>query len=127
MASRALHLARCRAKLPQRRLMLVGHSMGGLDARYAGSRLDRGRRISHVVTLGTPHRGTPLADWALRDRLWLTRLLRFIDRGALGDLTSEGARRLDELIPDRPDVRYASLAGACPPEQLTGAFRRLAD
>src|SRR5215213_9458500 len=114
VASRARHLARCLAKLPQRRLMLVGHSMGGLDARFAASRLDPGRRIGHVVTLGTPHRGTPLADLALRDRVCLTRLLRFADRGALGDLTSEGAGRLDELMPDRPDVAYLSLAGACP-------------
>ena len=90
------------------------------------SRFDRGRQISHVVTLGTPHRGTPLADRALRDRFWLTRLLRFVDRGALSDLTSEGAARLDESVPDRR-VGYVALADACPPEQLTGAFRRLAE
>jgi triacylglycerol lipase len=40
---------------------LVGHSMGGLVATYALKRLDERRRIRRVVTLGTPHRGTPLA------------------------------------------------------------------
>jgi pimeloyl-ACP methyl ester carboxylesterase len=40
---------------------LVGHSMGGLVAAYALKRLDRKRRIRRVITLGAPHRGTPLA------------------------------------------------------------------
>ena len=40
VATRALHLARCLAVLPQRRLILVGHSMGGLDARYVARRFD---------------------------------------------------------------------------------------
>jgi pimeloyl-ACP methyl ester carboxylesterase len=40
---------------------VVGHSMGGLVATYLLKRLDRGRCIRQVVTLGTPHRGTLLA------------------------------------------------------------------
>jgi len=40
---------------------VVGHSMGGLVATHLLKKLDRGRRIRNVVTLGTPHRGTPLA------------------------------------------------------------------
>ena len=40
---------------------VVGHSMGGLVASYVLKRLDRARRIRRVITLGTPHRGTPLA------------------------------------------------------------------
>jgi pimeloyl-ACP methyl ester carboxylesterase len=40
---------------------VVGHSLGGLVAAYLLKCLDRGRRIRRVVTLGTPHRGTPLA------------------------------------------------------------------
>lgn len=40
---------------------VVGHSLGGLVATYLLKRLDRGRRVRRVVTLATPHRGTPLA------------------------------------------------------------------
>jgi triacylglycerol esterase/lipase EstA (alpha/beta hydrolase family) len=40
---------------------LVGHSMGGLVATYVLKRLVRAGRIRRVITLGTPHRGTPLA------------------------------------------------------------------
>jgi triacylglycerol lipase len=40
---------------------VVGHSMGGLVATWLLKRLDGGRRLRTVVTLGTPHRGAPLA------------------------------------------------------------------
>lgn len=125
VAFRAQHLARFLDRVPHARLILVGHSMGGLDARYAASRLDPARRISHVVTIGTPHKGTALADWALGDSEWLSRLARFIDRGALHDLSLAGAERLNAEMPDRSDVGYVSLAGACHPELLVGTLRRL--
>jgi triacylglycerol lipase len=37
---------------------VVGHSLGGLIARYLVQRLDGDRRIDSLVTLGTPHAGT---------------------------------------------------------------------
>jgi triacylglycerol esterase/lipase EstA (alpha/beta hydrolase family) len=40
---------------------VVAHSLGGLVAAYWLKRIDRGRRIRRVVTLGTPHAGTPIA------------------------------------------------------------------
>jgi pimeloyl-ACP methyl ester carboxylesterase len=40
---------------------VIGHSMGGLVATYLLKRLDRGRHVRRVVTLGAPHGGTPLA------------------------------------------------------------------
>ena len=43
------------------RVDVVGHSLGGLVATYWLKRIDQGRRIRRVITLGTPHRGTPYA------------------------------------------------------------------
>lgn len=40
---------------------LVGHSLGGLVARYAVQRLGLDRITRTVVTVATPHRGSPLA------------------------------------------------------------------
>src|SRR5262249_32157320 len=40
---------------------LVGHSEGGLIGRYYVQKLDGARRVRHLITLGTPHRGTPWA------------------------------------------------------------------
>jgi hypothetical protein len=40
------------------RIHLVGHSMGGLVARYYAQRMGGDARVHTVVTLGTPHSGT---------------------------------------------------------------------
>ncbi len=45
-------------------LTVIGHSKGGLIAAYWVKRLDGHRRVRAVLTMGTPHRGTPLA-WTL--------------------------------------------------------------
>lgn len=41
---------------------IIAHSMGGLDARHVISVLGYGDRVASLITLGTPHRGTPVAD-----------------------------------------------------------------
>ncbi|MFF9895678.1 MULTISPECIES: triacylglycerol lipase [Streptomyces] len=49
----------------QERVDIVGHSLGGLIARYYAQRLGGDARVRTLVTLGTPHGGTrvvPLAD-----------------------------------------------------------------
>lgn len=46
------------------KMHLIGHSMGGLDARYVVSPngLNKAGHVFSVTTLSTPHWGTPLAD-----------------------------------------------------------------
>lgn len=43
------------------RIHIVGHSLGGLVARYYVQRLGGDDRVHTLVTLGTPHRGTHVA------------------------------------------------------------------
>jgi pimeloyl-ACP methyl ester carboxylesterase len=43
------------------KLTIVGHSKGGLVAAYYAKKLGGWRRTRAIVTLGTPHRGTPFA------------------------------------------------------------------
>jgi triacylglycerol lipase len=43
------------------RIHVIGHSLGGLIARYYVQRLDGGSRVHTLVTLGTPHQGTHAA------------------------------------------------------------------
>lgn len=45
-------------KLSSKRITLVGHSMGGLVARYFVSLLEGDKYVRTVITLGTPHLGT---------------------------------------------------------------------
>ncbi|MFJ2443141.1 MULTISPECIES: esterase/lipase family protein [unclassified Streptomyces] len=58
------HIEEVRARTGHRRVDVVGHSLGGLIARYYVQRLGGDTRIRVLVTLGTPHGGTtavPLA------------------------------------------------------------------
>jgi pimeloyl-ACP methyl ester carboxylesterase len=50
-----------------RKVNLFGHSQGGIDSRYVASAAGGGYgdRIGAVITLGTPHYGTPFTDIAL--------------------------------------------------------------
>lgn len=69
------------------RLHVVGHSMGGLIARYYVTRLGGDARVHTLVTLGTPHQGTYTAyGWHNQ----LTRQLR---------PSSALMRELDEPVP----------------------------
>ncbi len=44
-------------------LHVIAHSMGGLDARYALCNVANvAARVKTLVTIGTPHRGSPVAD-----------------------------------------------------------------
>ena len=45
---------------------VVGHSLGGLIARYYVQRLGGDTRVRTLVTLGTPHSGTRVAPWRTR-------------------------------------------------------------
>jgi triacylglycerol lipase len=48
-------------ELPGRQFDLVGFSMGGLISRYYVQRLGGLQRVSHFVTMATPHQGTKMA------------------------------------------------------------------
>jgi triacylglycerol lipase len=50
------------------RVHVIGHSLGGLIARYYVQRRDGDQRVDTLVTLGTPHRGT-LSAYLLPTRL----------------------------------------------------------
>ena len=56
-------VARLCARAGSDRVMLVAHSMGGLVAR-AWLRRHGAQRVARIITLGTPHHGTALANLA---------------------------------------------------------------
>src|SRR5881227_3545825 len=76
VAVRAKQLRALVHELPSERVNVIAHSMGGLDARYAISRLGLGDRVASLVTIATPHLGTPLADAGHAVFGRITRLLR---------------------------------------------------
>ena len=55
------HIERICEQTGHDRVHVVGHSLGGLIARYYVQRQGGDRRVESLVTLGTPHRGSVLA------------------------------------------------------------------
>lgn len=115
VAARAAALARCVEEMEARRVNLVAHSMGGLDARWAIARLGLRRRVGALVTVGTPHLGTPLADLSadLAARLGLERALAVggVSLEAFRDLTTASMARFNDEVPDVRGVAYGSVVG----------------
>ncbi|MFE7469302.1 esterase/lipase family protein [Streptomyces sp. NPDC057499] len=58
------HVEEICARTGHREIDIVGHSLGGLIARYYVQRLGGDQRVRTLVTLGTPHGGTAVAPLA---------------------------------------------------------------
>ena len=100
--------------LPHPRIDLIAHSLGGLDARYALTHLGLARRVRSLVTVGTPHRGTPLADLAFKGALaWPHRIVRAlgVPLAALEWLSTDALAKFNAQVLDVPSVRYCSVVG----------------
>jgi triacylglycerol lipase len=104
---------------PGDRVHILAHSMGGLDARQAiTNRKDLVDRVATLVTIGTPHRGSPVADAVanktgqLLDKIPnLLRQKLESNTEALRDLTTKVCSAFDDATPDVPTVRYINVAG----------------
>ena len=103
---------------PQERVVILAHSMGGLDARYMICKLGMADRVAALLTVTSPHRGSPFADFSVLHlgRLGALRLLGAagLDVQAANDLTTRNCRRFNESIPDSPEVKYFSVSAARP-------------
>ena len=127
---------------PTEKAHLIGHSMGGLDSRYLLSLAnqqttenDVAARIASLTTIASPHRGSPIADLlALEpdEEMGVLNHVRGIINGlsileesvveilshfgislkGLQDLTTESMQKFNERNPDRPGIRYFSVAGS---------------
>ncbi|RAH49462.1 triglyceride lipase [Aspergillus brunneoviolaceus CBS 621.78] len=103
---------------------IIAHSMGGLDSRYMITHLrPTDFKIKSLTTIATPHRGSAVADYVLKqigdDRLAqlyyaLERL--GIDTGAFAQLTRDYMQNtFNPITPDVEDVRYFSYGASMQP------------
>ncbi len=118
IADRAAELAAFVREIPARRVNLVAHSMGGLDARYALAKLGLARSVASLTTIGTPHLGTPLADAGAglgrRAGVWSALERLGVNLDAFHDLTSQRMAEFNREVRDARGVMYASVIGAPP-------------
>jgi len=106
---------------------LIAHSMGGLDARFMISEFGMHNSVASLVTVSTPHRGSPLADIVLespeRVQGWLTDAANWAGSSVLEGGSADFRRAIQDLTPahvtetfnhqiqDHASVRYWSYAG----------------
>ena len=109
----------------EERLHVIAHSMGGLDARHALSNIGRdgvservAERVKTLVTIGTPHRGSTVADAVAdeTDPLFAEIPALLVEAfrahaGGLDDLTTKSGIQFDESTPDANGVTYIEVAG----------------
>src|SRR3954452_7734195 len=106
------HLQRICERTGHERVHVVGHSLGGLIARYHVQRQGGDRHVESLVTLGTPHQGSVLAH------LLPTPLVRQLRPGSavLRELSeaSPGIRTpVTALYSDLDQVVLPTSAGRC--------------
>ena len=109
------------AKYPGEKAVIIAHSEGGIDARFAVKTLGL-KNISAIVTIGTPHRGTTLADWVIHQSskktvlYWLVRVFGNYDLSQLpfvGEMTASFMERQKDKFDVVPEVKYAAAQGVC--------------
>lgn len=119
VAERAAQLAQAVRSIDARKVNVIAHSMGGLDARYAISALGLSAKVASLTTVGSPHRGTPLADLGtgfFGDTLKLRALFEKlgVDLAAFYDLTTARMAAFNASVPDAKGVFYGCYLGHLP-------------
>jgi triacylglycerol lipase len=119
VAERAAQLAQAVRAIDAKKVNVIAHSMGGLDARYAISALGLSAKVASLTTVGSPHRGTPLADLGtgfFGDTLKLRALFEKLglDLTAFYDLTTARMAAFNASVPDAKGVFYGCYLGHLP-------------
>ena len=90
------------------KLHIIAHSQGGVDSRYVMSALGYDKYIASLITVATPHLGTPLADYVLnvpdgafdpvsRTMGWIIGRLDVEEQEREGEAKGRAGPRLDGL------------------------------
>lgn len=113
--------------LPTGKFHFIGHSMGGLDARRLLTDPAWRRRTLSLTTIGTPHLGSSIADFA---KLRVGRVFRLlttlgIDPAGCLDVTRKAARRAHRLLEPPKDLFCTSIAGAPTHDSVSWPLKRL--
>lgn len=107
-----------------KKVNIIAHSKGGLEARYMISTLGMANHVASLTTVATPHHGSKSMDFLLKLPSWLYRIAAFfVNRffRILGDkqpdfftttrqFSTTYANTFNEQNPDAPSVYYQSYA-----------------
>ncbi len=103
---------------------IIAHSKGGLDSRYAITKLGMADSVASLTTVGTPHHGSQLSDEAnaIPDSIY-RKVSDFMDKRFMGfgdntpdfytlahQLSCEFTEKFNAKVPDSDKVYYQSYA-----------------
>ncbi|SDA27789.1 triacylglycerol lipase [Ruminococcus sp. YE71] len=103
---------------------IIAHSKGGLDTRYAISKLGMDKYVATLTTINTPHRGCAWVDKVLAkapkgladflDNKYNKLFTKLGDTSpsfltGVGELTEAACTEFNKNVPDMPGVRYKSV------------------
>lgn len=103
---------------------IIAHSKGGLDARYAISKLGSDKYTASLTTINTPHHGCLFAEYLLNnapdnfvktiENIYNSAFRRLGDPepdfiAAVKDLTNSRCEQFNEEVPDIPGILYQSV------------------
>lgn len=106
------------------KINIIAHSKGGLDSRYAISKLGIADSVASLTTINTPHRGCEFAEYLLEKlpksqqeviaNTYNRTLKKFGDpqtdfMAAVRDLTTSACCELNRQVEDAPNVYYQSV------------------
>lgn len=115
---------------------IIAHSKGGLDSRYAISKLGMAPYVASLTTINTPHRGCEFADYLLGKipqpqqqsvaNAYNAALKKLGDTNpdfiaAVTDLTASACAELNRTVPD-PQGVYIQSTGSCMKKPSGGRF-----
>jgi triacylglycerol lipase len=119
--------AQIAAAFPDEPVHLIGHSMGGLDARMLLSDPDWSHRVLSLTTIGTPHLGSSIADFAQIKAGRIYRLLSRlgIDHRGFLDVTRRNAGKFHRRVVAPRGLPCFSIAGNPAAEDVCWPLQRL--
>ena len=124
----SLHMDALQQETGARKVNIIAHSQGGLDARYYATLLDTNNSVASITTVSTPHAGTAVAelltgvvdlgptDGQIVDALVSGAAELFGTTGdsfsdQLEQMTPDNMEIFNEDVPDVPGIQYYSWAG----------------
>ena len=120
-----------------KKINIIAHSMGGLDARHMlFNDRNRGRihkRVASLTTISTPHDGSPYADWGIDHLPFVIPIIRKLglDLRGLRDLRTEVCKAFNELSEVKSferncqgSIKFQTYAGKQKLRGMFGLFRR---
>lgn len=117
-------------KVLVKKVHLIAHSMGGLDARYMISVLGGHKYVYSLTTISTPHHGSCAASFMLKhvgDTLKVETMMQSlgVDTAAFHQLTPTFAEKFNSFVKDHPQVSYYSYAGSSDGTRLLSPMKWL--